>query len=66
MKTKTYSPSAWTFRLVSAALPLDRYAFPHARPEVSCRYRTGRVALRETARLKIVPQVREEGKRAAR
>jgi hypothetical protein len=30
---------------------------------MACRYRTGRVALRETARLKIVPQVREEGKR---
>jgi hypothetical protein len=42
---------------------LDRNAFPHARPEMACRYRTGRVALRETARLKIVPQVREEGKR---
>jgi hypothetical protein len=30
---------------------------------MACRYWTGRVALRETARLKIVPQVREEGKR---
>jgi hypothetical protein len=40
---------------------LDRYALS-ARPEVACRYRTGRVALGETARLKIVPQVREEGK----
>jgi hypothetical protein len=34
--------------------------FSQARTEVACRYRTGRVALRETARLKIVPQVREE------
>jgi hypothetical protein len=42
---------------------LDRNAFWQARPEVACRYRTDRVALRETARLKIVPQVREEGKR---
>jgi DNA invertase Pin-like site-specific DNA recombinase len=52
-------------RLGSLVRPrhLDRYAFPHARPEMACRYRTGRVALRETARLKIVPQVREEGKR---
>jgi hypothetical protein len=29
---------------------------------VACRYRTGRVALGETARLKIVPQVRGKGK----
>jgi hypothetical protein len=42
---------------------LDRNAFQQARPEMACRYRTGRVALREIARLKIVPQVREEGKR---
>jgi hypothetical protein len=50
-------------RLGSLVRPchLDRYALS-ARPEVACRYRTGRVALRETARLKIVPQVREEGK----
>ena len=40
---------------------LDRDALS-ARPEVACRYRTGRVALGETARLKIVPQVRQEGK----
>jgi hypothetical protein len=40
---------------------LDRDALS-ARPEVACRYWTGRVALRETARLRIVPQVREEGK----
>jgi hypothetical protein len=32
-------------------------------PEVACRYWAGRVALRKTARLKIVPQVREKGKR---
>jgi hypothetical protein len=52
-------------RLGSLVRPrhLDRNAFPHARPEMACRYRTGRVALRETACLKIVPQVREEGKR---
>jgi hypothetical protein len=42
---------------------LDRNALPHARPEMACRYRTGRVALREIARLKIVPHAREEGKR---
>jgi hypothetical protein len=30
---------------------------------MACRYRTGRVALREIARLKIVPQVGENGKR---
>jgi hypothetical protein len=51
-------------RLGSLVRPchLDRYAFPHARPKMAYRYRTDRVALRETARLKIVPQVREEGK----
>src|SRR4030095_2434215 len=50
-------------RLGSLVRPchLDRYA-RSARPEVACRYRTGRVALGETARLKIVPQVRQEGK----
>jgi hypothetical protein len=59
MKTKTH----FAFRVGSLVRPchLDRDALS-ARPEVACRYRTGRVALRETARLKIVPQVRQEGK----
>jgi hypothetical protein len=64
MKTKTHFAFPRR-RLGSFVRPchLDRYAFRRARPEVACRYRTGRVALREIARLKIVPQVREQGKR---
>jgi hypothetical protein len=32
----------------------------HARPEVACRCWAGRVALRETARVNIIPQVRDK------